>query len=151
MLGFYFSYTPRLICNYPLALIYQLKFLTTITCPLLFISRSVWIRDCQRIDASWNVCYWISLVFYTIYIRSYFVKFCLTFRPLQSWMSVPLSTWSHLLLYSHLQHHNDTINKQTHAERRRETSLTIFYLSLYCKGSKGLFKGCMWEGAGDRT
>ena len=25
------------------------------------------------------------------------------------------------------------------------------YLSLYCKGSKGLFKVCMWEGAGDRT
>ena len=25
------------------------------------------------------------------------------------------------------------------------------YLSLYCKGSKRLFKVCMWEGAGDRT
>ena len=34
---------------------------------------------------------------------------------------------------------------------RRKTSLTIFYLSFYCKVSKGLFKGCMWEDAGDRT
>ena len=25
------------------------------------------------------------------------------------------------------------------------------YLSLYCKGSKGLFKVCVWEGVGDRT
>ena len=25
------------------------------------------------------------------------------------------------------------------------------YLSLYCKGSKRLFKVCMWEGVGDRT
>ena len=25
------------------------------------------------------------------------------------------------------------------------------YLSLYCKGSKGLFRVCAWEGAGDRT
>ena len=31
-------------------------------------------------------------------------------------------------------------------QRRTKTSLTIFYLSLYCKGSKGLFKVCMWEG-----
>ena len=64
-------------------------------------------------------------------------------------------TSTEVLLYSHLQHHNDTITK-TDARRKtpkgscRKTSLTIFYLSLYCKGSKGLFKGCMWEGAGDR-
>ena len=25
------------------------------------------------------------------------------------------------------------------------------YLSLYCKGSKRLFKVCVWDGAGDRT
>ena len=54
------------------------------------------------------------------------------------------------LLYSHLQHHNDTITKtdarmkedarriMTQGGRRRKTTLTnIFYLSLYCKGSKG--------------
>ena len=36
--------------------------------------------------------------------------------------------------------------------RCRKTSLTKYlYLSLYCKGSKGLFKFWMWEGAGDRT
>ena len=36
--------------------------------------------------------------------------------------------------------------------RRRKTSLTkYFYLSLYCKGSKGLFKVYVWEGVGDRT
>ena len=40
--------------------------------------------------------------------------------------------------------------RKTH-EVRRKTSLPIFYLSLYCKGSKGLFKGCVWEGAGNRT
>ena len=78
----------------------------------------------------------------------------------------------HWLLYSHLQHHNDNdarriktqwqrcMNKRrmikTHEGRRkkkrcRKTSLTIFYFSLYCEGSKGLFKGYMWEGAGDRT
>ena len=33
----------------------------------------------------------------------------------------------------------------------KEDFTIIFYLSLYCKGSKGLFKVCMWEGAGDQT
>ena len=64
------------------------------------------------------------------------------------------------MLYSHLQHHNDTIIIKTDARRkigrrnegRMKTSLTIYSpLSLYCKGSKGLFNVCMGEGAGDRT
>ena len=51
------------------------------------------------------------------------------------------------MLYCHLQHHNDTIIK-THAGRLLKQNM---YLSLYCKGSKRLFKVCVWEGAGDRT
>ena len=38
--------------------------------------------------------------------------------------------------------------RKTQEGGHRKTSLTIyFYLSLYCKGSKGLFNVCMWEGA----
>ena len=58
------------------------------------------------------------------------------------------------MLYTHLPYHNDSIIK-THAERRKrktqeetthdkDTGRLLFkyiYLSLYCKGSKGLFKG----------
>ena len=51
------------------------------------------------------------------------------------------------LLYCHLQHHNDTIIK-THTGK---LLYKYIYLSLYCKGSKRLFKVCVWEGAGDRT
>ena len=58
--------------------------------------------------------------------------------------------------------HNDTTSKTDawrktpegrHRKKRRRKDFfrKIFYLSLYCKGSKGLLKGCMWEGAGDRT
>ena len=36
-------------------------------------------------------------------------------------------------------------------ERRMKTSLEIYLPLLYCKGSKGLLKGCMWEDAGDWT
>ena len=36
-------------------------------------------------------------------------------------------------------------------DARWKTSLTKYmYLSLYCKGSKRLFKVCVWEGVGDR-
>ena len=69
-----------------------------------------------------------------------------------------------VVLYSHLPYHNDSIIK-THAERRKrktqeETTqdkdarrllYNYIYLSLYCKGSKGLFKVYIWEGAGDWT
>ena len=42
------------------------------------------------------------------------------------------------LLHTHLQHQNDTVNKQTHAERRRKTSLTIFLpLTLFVRFRKG--------------
>ena len=51
--------------------------------------------------------------------------------------------YSHLHIYMFLQHHNDTIIK-THDKdaegRRRMISLRTFYLSVYCKGSKGLLK-----------
>ena len=54
------------------------------------------------------------------------------------------------VLYSHIhipmQHHNDTINKQT-----QEDFFNKICLSLYCKGSKRLLKVWVWEGAGDRT
>ena len=55
------------------------------------------------------------------------------------------------LLYRHLQHHNDTmINRHNDKDAGRLLYKNI-YLSLYCKGSKRLFKVCVWEGAGDRT
>ena len=60
------------------------------------------------------------------------------------------------MLYSHVPYHNGSIIK-THAERcKRKTQeettqdkdagrllYNYFYLSLYCKGSKGLLKGYM--------
>ena len=46
-----------------------------------------------------------------------------------------------------MPYHNDTIIK-THTGRLLKQNM---YLSLYCKGSKRLFKVCVWEGAGDRT
>ena len=73
--------------------------------------------------------------------------------------------WIEYMLYTHLQHHNDTLIKtdagsdEVHEvindARRIKTQEDLFnnilYLSLYCKGSKGLFKVCVWEGAGGRT
>ena len=51
---------------------------------------------------------------------------------------------------------NDNSDKDTRNIRRRKEDAgrllyKYIYLSLYYKGSKGLFKGCMWEGAGDQT
>ena len=43
------------------------------------------------------------------------------------------------MLYSHLQHHNDTIIKQTQEEN--------IYLSLYCKGSKRVTQGLHVRGS----
>ena len=51
------------------------------------------------------------------------------------------------MLYRHLQHHYDTINKQTQEDFFRK----IYTSHFICKGTKGLLKGCVWEGAGDRT
>ena len=45
-----------------------------------------------------------------------------------------------LLLYSHVPYHNDTIIKQTQEGR---LLYKYIYLSLYCKGSKELFRVCM--------
>ena len=80
-----------------------------------------------------------------------------------------------VMLYSHLHHHsasqrhniNTDARTKTQEERtqewrtqeqlrcrKKDTERLLYnyiYLSLYCKGSKGLFKGCMWEDAGDRT
>ena len=53
-----------------------------------------------------------------------------------------------LLLYRHLQHHNDTIIKtQTQEDFFRKVYTSRFI----CKGSKGLCGFLLWEGAGDRT
>ena len=46
-----------------------------------------------------------------------------------------------------MQHHNDTII----IKKQEDFFNKIFYLSLYFKGSKRLFKVCVWEGVGDRT
>ena len=46
-------------------------------------------------------------------------------------------------------------DRRTNKGRMKEDAgrllYNYIYLSIYCKGSKGLFKVCMWEGAGDRT
>ena len=56
------------------------------------------------------------------------------------------------MLYSHLQHHNDTINKQTHAERRRKedaerTSLTIFLPLALLQGFERVDQGLHVRGS----
>ena len=54
------------------------------------------------------------------------------------------------VLYSHMQIHTCRI----HIDAIIKTSEDFFekiYLSLYWKGSKGLLKVLLWEGAGDRT
>ena len=58
------------------------------------------------------------------------------------------------VLYSHLHYHSASQrhnikdrrmkeNAVAMTDARRKTSLTLFYLSLYCKISKGLLKICM--------
>ena len=49
------------------------------------------------------------------------------------------------MLYGH--NHNNTIKKKD----ERKLLYKNMYLSLYCKGSKRLFKVCVWEWIGDRT
>ena len=51
------------------------------------------------------------------------------------------------LLYRHLQHHNDTINKQT----QEDFFINIFTSHFIVRVRKGLLKVCVWEGVGDRT
>ena len=92
-----------------------------------------------------------------------------------------ITPWSNLLLYTHLPYHNDSIIKmhaerrkrktqeettqdkdawrqedarriKMHEGRHNKTSLQTYFTSHFiCKGSKGLFKVCMWEDARDRT
>ena len=47
------------------------------------------------------------------------------------------------MLYAHLQHHNDTINKQTQEDFFNK----YMYLSLYCKGSKRVTQGLRVRGS----
>ena len=51
-----------------------------------------------------------------------------------------------LLLYTHLQHHNDTIIKM-----QEDFFNKIFTSHFITRVRKGLLKVCVWEGAGDRT
>ena len=51
------------------------------------------------------------------------------------------------MLYCHLQHHNDTINKQTQEDFFNK----IFTSHFIARVQKGLLKVCVWEEAGDRT
>ena len=60
------------------------------------------------------------------------------------------NTWNHdcmLMLYCHLQHHNDTIIKT------QEGFFIKIYvpLTLFVRVRKGLLKVCVWEGVWDRT
>ena len=83
-------------------------------------------------------CWWFVLVFFflllsiTALLFVLFVdvvlwclklSFTVTWFVLSPWRTrlAQAPNWS--LLYTHLQHHNDTIIKQTQAERRRKTSL----------------------------
>ena len=56
---------------------------------------------------------------------------------------------SEKLLYAHLQHHNDTIiktdtrNDKDAMIKTQEDFFNNIYLSLYCKGTKGLLRGCV--------
>ena len=52
-----------------------------------------------------------------------------------------------LVLYCHLQHHKDTINKQT----QEDFFINICTSHFIVRVRKGLLKVCVWEGAGDRT
>ena len=53
------------------------------------------------------------------------------------------------MLYCHLQHHNDTIIKDT---RRKEDFFNKIFTSHFIgRVQKGLLKVCVWEGVGDRT
>ena len=52
-----------------------------------------------------------------------------------------------VLLYCHQKHHNDTINEQTQEDFFNKIYTSHFIVSV----RKGLFKVCVWEGAGDRT
>ena len=67
-----------------------------------------------------------------------------------------------LLLYCHLLIHAEIYIYMLYTYRRNELIrrkdkdagrllYKNIYLSLYCKGSKGLFKVCVWEGTGNRT
>ena len=51
-----------------------------------------------------------------------------------------------VLLYRHLQHHNDTVNKQTQEYFFNKIFTSHFIARVW----KGLLKVCVWEGAGDR-
>ena len=50
------------------------------------------------------------------------------------------------MLYRHLHHHNDTINKQTQEDFFNK----IFTSHFIARVRKGLLEVCAWEGAGDR-
>ena len=52
-----------------------------------------------------------------------------------------------LYCHLHMQHHNDTINKQTQEDFFNK----IFTSHFIARFRKGLLKVCVWEGAGDRT
>ena len=51
-----------------------------------------------------------------------------------------------LVLYSHLQHHNDTIIKT-----QEDFFIKIYTSPFIVRVRKGLHKVCLWEGARDRT
>ena len=55
----------------------------------------------------------------------------------------------YILIYMFIQHHNGTIIKTQWQRQTQEDFFNkIFTSHFICKGSKGLFKVCLWEGAG---
>ena len=90
-----------------------------------------------------------------MYVRAGCPAFARPFVGVYKSTSLMSSSLCYIVIYTFM-HHNDTTSKtdawrKTPEGRHRKISLTTFYLSFYCKGSKGLFKVCMWEVAGNRT
>ena len=55
--------------------------------------------------------------------------------------------YSHMQIHIYIQHHNDTINKQTSEDLFKKICTFHFIVRV----RKGLLKVCVWEGAGDGT
>ena len=68
------------------------------------------------------------------------------FKLLLPNLSFSCRWWTSPVLYSHLQHHNDTIIKT-----QEDFFINICSSHFIVRFRKGLLNVCVWEGAGDRT
>ena len=80
------------------------------------------------------------------------LSFTVTRFVLSPWRTLLAQAPNRTMLYTHLQHPNDTIIKTQWQRQTQEDFFNKYvYFLLYCKSSKGLFKVFVWEGVGDRT